>query len=319
MAKVYYPLFSGDVRGRLGKRVIYRRGGVVTRYFVPRDPKSAAQLAQRVFFLEHFVGSLTQEEADLLYAAIAHLHDDRYSLLAHGHDHGGLSGLSDDDHSQYYNQARGDARYRYLDGDELSIKQRRDNGFTLSDGFDSGSLPVGYGWAGAPFATPTVDLASAPSMMVLSSSGVMRSYLYTSSIPSTSIIPLVNVGWMLGASTGYAGLRMDDGTDNNYFEWLLSGDLKGTVRTRVAGGAVATVQGAAMPLPQMYGVRANRTGTKYTAWGANIFFVMPWQGVLIQGLQTTSATTNATWTPARFGFVFHVQAVNVAVFDGLYL
>jgi hypothetical protein len=26
-------------------------------------------------------------------------------------DHGGLAGLSDDDHSQYYNQSRGDARY----------------------------------------------------------------------------------------------------------------------------------------------------------------------------------------------------------------
>jgi len=111
MAKVIHPLFSGDVRGSFGKHVIYRQGGVVTKYFVPRDPKSAAQLAQRAFFLEHYVGSLTQEQADLLYAAILHLHDDVYSPLGHGHDHGGLAGLGDDDHGQYYNQARGDARY----------------------------------------------------------------------------------------------------------------------------------------------------------------------------------------------------------------
>lgn len=30
-------------------------------------------------------------------------------------DHGGLTGLADDDHTQYYNQARGDARYARLD------------------------------------------------------------------------------------------------------------------------------------------------------------------------------------------------------------
>lgn len=55
--------------------------------------------------------SLTQEQADLLYSAILHQHDDLYSLLGHGHDHGELSGLADDDHTQYYNQMRGDARY----------------------------------------------------------------------------------------------------------------------------------------------------------------------------------------------------------------
>lgn len=29
-------------------------------------------------------------------------------------DHGALSGLADDDHAQYYNQSRGDARYSQL-------------------------------------------------------------------------------------------------------------------------------------------------------------------------------------------------------------
>lgn len=32
------------------------------------------------------MAGLTQEQADLLYSAIAHLHDDRYSLLGHLHD-----------------------------------------------------------------------------------------------------------------------------------------------------------------------------------------------------------------------------------------
>ena len=111
MAKVKYPLFSGDVHGDFGKMFIVRKGGVVSKYFVPRDPKSIAQLEVRARFLENYVGGLSKAQADLLYAAILHLHDDVYSPLDHGHGHGDLSGLDDDDHSQYYNQARGDARY----------------------------------------------------------------------------------------------------------------------------------------------------------------------------------------------------------------
>lgn len=114
MAKVKYPLFSGDVRGAFGKKMIFRRGGVVTRIFSPRNPRSIAQQAQRELFKELYMGLLTQEQADLLYAAIAHLHDERYSLLSHLHDHGALQGLGDDDHSQYYNQTRGDARYALI-------------------------------------------------------------------------------------------------------------------------------------------------------------------------------------------------------------
>lgn len=57
------------------------------------------------------MASLTQAQADLLYAAIIHQHDDLYALINHGHDHGALAGLADDDHTQYFDQTRGDARY----------------------------------------------------------------------------------------------------------------------------------------------------------------------------------------------------------------
>lgn len=46
---------------------------------------------------------LTEAEADALYADISHTHD-----------HGALTGLSDDDHTQYHNDTRGDARYSQL-------------------------------------------------------------------------------------------------------------------------------------------------------------------------------------------------------------
>jgi hypothetical protein len=111
MAKVRLPLMSGDASGKFGDSMIYRRGGVVTRTFRPRNPKSAAQEAHRQAFKEYYMASLTQAQADLLYSAILHQHDELYAALGHSHDHGDLSGLGDDDHSQYFNETRGDARY----------------------------------------------------------------------------------------------------------------------------------------------------------------------------------------------------------------
>lgn len=114
MAKVINPLGGSDARGHIGRRFIFRRGGIATKYFVPRDPRTPAQLAARQAFKELVMSYLTREQADLIYSLITHDHDEFYSPLSHGHDHGGLSGLADDDHTQYYNQTRGDARYSRL-------------------------------------------------------------------------------------------------------------------------------------------------------------------------------------------------------------
>lgn len=204
--------------------------------------------------------------------------------------------------------------------DELTINQRRDNGRTLTYGFDSGSLPAGYTWAGSPFGTPaTVDLTNNPSFLRLSHTGAIRSFLYTTTIPNSSLLPILRCGWLLGAASQYVGLRIDDGTDGSYFEWLLSGDLKGTVRSRVGSGSIRTSAGSAMPIPTTYDIRANRTGTKYSSWNANLFFAFPWTGVLIQSLQTSSGIGNVSWTPARWGFVFEITVSGyAAMIDALY-
>lgn len=86
MAKVTNPLGGTDARGRLGKRMVFRRGGVVTRYHVPRNPNTPAQLSAREAFRNLVMSYLTQAQADLLYAAIEHLHDDLYSSFSHLHD-----------------------------------------------------------------------------------------------------------------------------------------------------------------------------------------------------------------------------------------
>lgn len=81
MVKVDLPLHSGDARGQFGKKIIFTRGGYARNYFRPRNPNSIAQQNARQAFKENYVAGLTQEQADLLYAAIEHFHDERYALL----------------------------------------------------------------------------------------------------------------------------------------------------------------------------------------------------------------------------------------------
>lgn len=118
MAKVTYPLLSKDASGKIGKGVVYRKGGIVSRSFKPRNPNSAAQQAQREFFKEVLVG------AHMNHGNLKNLDKDdhpqyfnqargdaRYLQEVPQQTHGGLSGLANDDHTQYLTQTRGDARY----------------------------------------------------------------------------------------------------------------------------------------------------------------------------------------------------------------
>ena len=102
MPKVTGPLFSLKARGQFAKRFIFKRGGIVVNYFKPRNPNSAAQQAQREAFKEFSVPSLTQEQADLLYAAILHNHDGVYSPV--GHNHNDLYSLLNHLHDGRYSQ-----------------------------------------------------------------------------------------------------------------------------------------------------------------------------------------------------------------------
>lgn len=115
MAKVKYPLLSGDALGAFGKQVIFTRGGRVRKYFEPRNPRTEAQEAHRAWFLEKYMAKLSKEQADLLYAALVHYHDEVYSGLGHGHVHADLAGLDADDHLQYLTAGRADLLYLPVD------------------------------------------------------------------------------------------------------------------------------------------------------------------------------------------------------------
>jgi hypothetical protein len=100
MAKVQFPLLSRDASGRIGKQMVFRKGGIVTRWHQPTGAPTAAQLNHREAFKAYYMSALTQAQADLLYSSILHLHDDRYSLLSH--DHASLYAALNHNHSSLY-------------------------------------------------------------------------------------------------------------------------------------------------------------------------------------------------------------------------
>jgi hypothetical protein len=62
--------------------------------------------------------------------------DARYSQTSHNHDHGALTGLADDDHTQYHNDARGDARYSQLAHVHSDLEFRPRKNFIINGNFD---------------------------------------------------------------------------------------------------------------------------------------------------------------------------------------
>lgn len=118
MAKVKYPLLSGDARGALGRGVIFTRGGGVRQYFKPKNPNSLAQQAQREYFRQQLVGKFMNhgnqknlDQDDHPQYLNQERGDARYLQEVPQMPHGGLSGLEFDDHAQYLTEVRGDARY----------------------------------------------------------------------------------------------------------------------------------------------------------------------------------------------------------------
>jgi hypothetical protein len=119
-----------------------------------------------------------------------------------------------------------------------------------TDHFRSGSIPTGYAWQGAPFTgTPPagyVYYSINNDYMWLAGSGGAKSFL--SKAITNAAASWQNKSITARVRTGYGteiGVRVDDGSDDNYAELYVSGALvDGTQRLdfrhREGGGAVST-------------------------------------------------------------------------------
>jgi hypothetical protein len=216
MAKVTDPLLSVSASGRVGRMMIHRFGGVVTKYHRPKNTNSILQIEHRAAFKAYYMSSLTQAQADLLYAAIIHEHDDLYSLLAHGHDHGALSGLGDDDHTQYHNNTRGDARYSVLAHTHAggsAIVNNYLTGLTLSNDVTD----------------PTNDIAIAAGYCADSTNADM--------LTGAAIIKRLDAAWSVGTNQG--GLDTGAIANATYHVWLIKRSDTGVVDALFSTSATA--------------------------------------------------------------------------------
>lgn len=119
--------------------------------------------------------------------------------------------------------------------------------------FASASIPTGYAWAGAPFdGTPVALIYNANNeyMVAVANSSSGRVFLNR---PITNAAAAWQNKSLYGRfKTGTiteVGLRVDDGTDNNYGEVFVTGALQNGMqrldwRSRTGGGSVTTLSSA---------------------------------------------------------------------------
>lgn len=178
------------------------------------------------------------------------------------------------------------------------------------DDFSGGlsAPPSGWAWAGSPFVTPdTIAYDSKIMSWRDTTVTAMRNFLYKSWTPGTpSFIDLS--AWLAGTfftNAFFQGIRIDDGTDNNYCEF---GQYRSTTGNpiqywsfhRVGGGSVVSAEldtswQMVMPPPFMVISMALR-GTFWSNWD---YRGQLWGDFAYQ--KTPAGATGKTWTPSRYG------------------
>lgn len=172
-------------------------------------------------------------------------------------------------------------------------------GYTLSEHFTASSAPAGLSWAGAPFGTPASNRLTwgGAGTYVVNSDYTMKSFLYSTSNIAQNKIYMVRSAPI---GNGGAGLRLDDGSDNNYVSTWLKDLGDGTARImreiRTGGGAPATTNGALLPVVFPYRLAI------YYAYSAGTW--IPYTYIYGSSLVFTfSSPAAVSWTPARWGAV----------------
>ena len=183
---------------------------------------------------------------------------------------------------------------------------------------DFGDIPPDYAWAGTPFATPpSVWIANHTALSTSGFAGNEKVFFCKSVTNELNgaenfyFLPTNNT-----SSAGqYAGLRIDDGTNDNYVELVVkfqdaNPPLLYQVYYRISGGTPTTLtpsrtpSGSCMPDAMM----AIVSGTRWTNWQIAEFFVSSYTIVSIG-----ATTPFFSWTPTRIGFVGQFGTITSAI------
>lgn len=181
------------------------------------------------------------------------------------------------------------------------------NASNCTEDFNGGlTAGVWTGWAGSPFSTPTLSYTSPSSVMKMtfSGGGAARAFLYsTANLQNTR---QARVALFCQTVSTLIGLRMDDGTDNNYCEALLRyvaiNQFDWILRTRAGGGAPSITSLRTIELPEWSTVHLWPYGTFWSNWSMQNYLFFDCPGSFVNGV------SGFTWTATRAGITYELPA-----------
>lgn len=171
-----------------------------------------------------------------------------------------------------------------------------------TDDFTGPAFAAGWTWAGAPFAIPA-SVTFPGRKLAVADAGAIRAFLYRSI--SATPDQFTRLAIYTSHVGDYIGLRMDDGTDNNYIEadlrYQAANNFDFVKIYRTGGGAVTTTSMVTLGAYPLWCIPAlGIVGTKWTNWSGNPRLMINGPGTIAPG----SIGSGLTWTPTRMGIVF---------------
>lgn len=199
-----------------------------------------------------------------------------------------------------------DRRMRLQEAQEQRTTFNRDMlGPVEYEHFRSGAIPSGYAWAGAPFGTPANIAYSDKSDYGVFYDGTNVGFLQKS---ITAYLGRSIWARLAPGEGGSAGLRFDDGTDNNYSEAyiysLANAKARARFRYRQGGGAVTTVDAVDVVSGQFYGLRLLCSQTGANHW--EFAYILTENGYNSSPISNSPA---AAWTVSRVGILTNRDAL----------
>lgn len=179
----------------------------------------------------------------------------------------------------------------------------------ITDHFRGTAIDNPWTWAGAPFDTPD-QIEVGDSLLRVNCDAGERAFLYYdyADVPTGCKLASVALGLSSDVAGIFCGLRLDDGSDDNYVELTLY--LSSTTpdqwivrrRYRTGGGGVGTNDGDTMSIPTAMVLHMHLTGTKWSSWDIVSLLHTPFGITGTMYKQGSSRT--ATFTPTRCGLIF---------------
>ena len=180
----------------------------------------------------------------------------------------------------------------------------------ITDHFRGAALLGAWAWAGAPFVVPGFASPNSSYLQVAVMAAASRSFLWQAD-PGTGR-RLLAVALAARTLDFACGIRIDDGSDNNYAEIVLrvsqalpnQWDVE--TRSRIGGGAVAVVNADTLTSPLTYVLQMDVDGTQWTAWGIETELGSePAGGTMLKNALVGGAWN---WTPTRTGIIIDAPA-----------